>query len=139
MPKQTLKVLDLTTLLVALDHVEEYGPAAVCPDPNTNPTECVYLTYIGSAQLAALTARLPHVEVLFKTPGGAGRNKILRNVFSKPTILHVLRFAFSDERAFIPFVRDLESIDRKYWRVQPGEQEAGNQSGQPPVAVPPLD
>jgi hypothetical protein len=117
MPKHSLKALDLTTLLVALDHVEEFGPAAVLPDPATNPANCVYLTYIGDSQLETLAARLPHVYVQFKTPGAAGRNKVVRKVFSKPAIWHVLRFAFPDEREFASFVRDLESVDRKYWRL----------------------
>jgi hypothetical protein len=119
MPKHALKTLDLPTLLVALDHGEEFGPAAARPDPDANPSECAYLTYIGDAQLAALAARLPHVEVLFKTPGAAGRNQVVRKVFSKPAVWHVLRFVFRDEQEFAPFVRDLGSVDRKYWRVQP--------------------
>jgi hypothetical protein len=123
MPKQVLKTLDLTTLLVALDHVEEFGPAAVRPDPDAKPAECAYLTYIGDDQLAALAARLPHLDVRFKTPGAAGRSMVVRKVFSKPAVWHVLRFAFPDEREFAPFVRDLGSVDRKYWRVQPAKPD----------------
>jgi hypothetical protein len=123
MPKHILKTLDLTTLLVALDHVEEFGPAATRPDPDADPGGCAYLAYIGDAQLAALAARLPHAEVLFRTPGAAGRNKVVRKVFSKPAVWHVLRFAYPDEQVFAPFVRDLASVDRKYWRVQTAAQD----------------
>ncbi len=91
MAKQILKHLDLTTLAVALDHLEENG-AAACPDPLSAPGECVYLRYIGPDQLATLAARLPHVEVVFRTVAAPPRNKVVRKVFSKPAILHLLRF-----------------------------------------------
>jgi len=129
MPKHVLKTLDQTALLIALDHAEEFGLDAVRSDPDANPDACVYLAYIGDEQLHALAARLPHVEVLFRMPGSAGRNRVFRKVFSGPAVWHVLRFAFPDEGQFAPFVRDLGSVDRKYWRVLP----AGNNLRSPPV------
>lgn len=117
MAKQVLKSLDLTTLLVALDHHDEYGPPAATPDPYADPAACVYLTYAGEQQAAALAQRLPHVEVLFITPGVGDRRKIVRKVFGKPAIEYVLRFSFAKSKEFLPFVRDLGRIDRKYWKV----------------------
>lgn len=125
MPKHVLKSLDLTTLLVALDHVEEHGPPTALPDPETSPGECVYLAYIGEAHAAALAARLPHADVLFRTPGAGARSKVVRKVYNKAAILHILRFCFPNGDEFQPFVRELSRVDRKYWRVlQPGEDPA---------------
>lgn len=122
MPSHVLKTLDLTTLRVALDHLEEFGPAATWPDPEADPAGCVYLAYVGEEQLAVLAARLPHVEVLFRTPADPPRNKVVRKVFARPAVLHVLRFALPDEREFDPFVRDLAGVNRRHWRVLPGGQ-----------------
>jgi hypothetical protein len=125
MPKHALMTLDVATLRVALDHCEDHGPAAVHPDPETNPADCAYLAYIGDSQLQALVARLPHVEVLFKTPAAGARSKVVRKVFSKPAVWHVLRVAYPDEQEFSPFVRDLGMVDRKYWRLlAPGQDPA---------------
>jgi hypothetical protein len=115
--KHVLKTLDLTTLLVALDHLEEYGPSMALSDPYSAPGECVYLTYIGEAQAAALTARLPYADVRFRLPGPAEHGKVVRKVFSKPAILHVIRFAFPTSQEFVPFVRELATVKQKYWRV----------------------
>lgn len=123
MPKHSLKSLDLTTLLVALDHVEEHGPGGVTPDLENHPEECVYLKYVGDEQAEAFADRLPHLNVLFRTLGGAGRSKVIRKVFHKPSILHVLRFTFETDDDFLPFVRDLGSVHRKYWRpLKPDEE-----------------
>ena len=121
MAKQSLRTVDVTALLVALDHLEEKGPATAVPDPNTAPAECVYLKYVGAEQAEALASRLPHVHVLFRTPGGSGNNKEVRRVFSKAAILHVLRLVFPADQDFAPFVRDLASVNPKYWRVQAPE------------------
>lgn len=119
--KHVLKSLELTTLLVALDHLEEYGPSAALPDPYEKPGECVYLAYIGDAQLAALVARLPHADVLFRTPADGPQSKVVRKVFSKPAILHVLRFSFPTGEDFIAFVRDLGSVNQKRWSILDAE------------------
>jgi hypothetical protein len=115
-----LKTLELTTLLVALDHLEEYGPGMAVADPYEKPGECVYLKYIGDAQLKALTDRLPHIRVRFSLPG-RGRGNTTRNpvrvVFSKPAIIHVLQFSFPRSKAYVAFVRDLKSVDESYWKV----------------------
>jgi hypothetical protein len=116
-PKQILRTLELTTLLVALDHAEEHGPGLLVPDPLNAPAECVYLAYIGADQARALAERVPHANVLFKVPGGAGKSKIVRQVYSKPVIMHVLRFAYPNSQDFVPFVRELASVKQKYWRV----------------------
>jgi hypothetical protein len=122
--KRVLTTLDLTTLLVALDHVEEFGPFSTVPDPQSAPRECIYLKYIPDDRVAALAARLPHVDVLFRTPAGSGRNKVVRKVFSKAAILHVLRFAFPTRKRFTECFRDLGSVNQKYWRVlKPGESQ----------------
>lgn len=117
MAKRVLKTLDLTTLLVALDHLEEHGPAGTVPDPYGRPAECVYLAYTGDAHLAALTARLPHVSVLFRTPANGPRSKVVRPVFDKSAVLYALRFSFPNEQDFIPFVRELATVDAKHWKV----------------------
>ena len=119
MAKQTLRDLEVAALAVALDHLEEHGPPAVVPDPAAGPGEYVYLTYIGADQAAALAARLPHVDVLFRTPAGSGKNKVVRKVYDKAAIMHVLRQVFPADQDFTPFVRDLARVNRKYWRVQP--------------------
>lgn len=115
--KQVLKSLELTTLLVALDHLEEYGPGMAVPDPYEKPAECVYLTYVGEAQAEALANRVPHHNVTFHVPGGAGKNRVVRRVYSKAAITHVLKFCFPRSRAFVPFVRSLKTVAPEYWRV----------------------
>ena len=117
MAKHVLKTLDLTTLLVALDHFEEYGPGAAAPDPYARPAECVYLAYIGGAHLAAMTARLPHVSVLFRTPADGPRGKVVRPVFDKIAALYVLQFCFPNSDEFTAFVRDLGPINPRRWSV----------------------
>jgi hypothetical protein len=126
MPKHTLRNLDLTTLSIALDHVEEHGPATATPDPDTIPTECVYLKFIGDAPLNLLAARLPYRNILLHTLAGAGQNKVIKKVFSKPAILHVLRFIFPSDDDFTPFVRDLGSVPRKYWRSLDTDEDPAN-------------
>lgn len=116
-PKHVLKSLELTTLLVALDHLEEYGPGAALPDPYEKPGACVYLAYVGEKQLAALAERLPHADVLFSTPGAGERRKVARKVFNKAAIFHLMRFSFPTGDEFAPFVRGLDTVDRKYWTV----------------------
>jgi hypothetical protein len=115
MAKRVLKNLDLTTLLVALDHLEEFGPAAEVPNPRTNPDDCVFLKYIGPAQLDALASRLPHVEVMLYPR----THKIYRKVFSRPAIWHVLRFVFGDEKVFAPSVCSLKEFSQvgEWWRT----------------------
>jgi hypothetical protein len=117
MPKHVLKNLELTTLLVALDHLEEYGPSAALPDPYESPGGCVYLTYIAEPLAEALAARLPHADVAFRIPGGTGRSRQVRKVYNKAAILHLMRFSFPTGDDFAPFVRGLETVDRRYWRV----------------------
>jgi hypothetical protein len=117
MSERTLRGVDPTALAVALDHLEEHGPSAALPDPKTHASECVYLKYAGEALLRALAARLPHADVRFKTMGGQGRGMVVRKVFSKAAMLHLLRFLFPDDEDFAPYVRDLASVDRKYWKV----------------------
>jgi hypothetical protein len=113
--KQVLRTLELTTLLVALDHAEEHGPGLLVPDPLKAPVECVYLTYIGEEQAKALADRVPHANVLFRLPGGTG--KVVRKIYSKPVIRHVLGFAFPNGKEFAPFVRVLATVKPRYWRV----------------------
>jgi hypothetical protein len=115
--KQVLKALDLTTLLVALDHFEEHGPPAAGPEPYARPAECVYLAYIGEPHLEALTARLPHATVLFRTPADGPRGKVVRPVFDKAAALYVLRFCFPGDDGFLAFVRDLAPINPRRWAV----------------------
>lgn len=115
MAKQVLKALDLTTLLVALDHLEEHGPPVAAPEPYTNAAECVYLAYIGEAHLAALTGRLPHVSVLFRTPADGPKGKVIRPVFDKTAITYLMRFCFPKSNAFAKFVRDLGPINPRRW------------------------
>jgi hypothetical protein len=115
--KHVLKTLELTTLLVALDHLEEYGPGMAVADPYEKPEECVYLKFVGDEQLKALTNRLPYVSVRFHSPGSAGERNPIRAVFSKAAILHVLQFSFPNSDEYLPFLRDLSSVDEQYWRV----------------------
>jgi hypothetical protein len=115
--KQVLRALDLTTLLVALDHLEEHGPPPAVPDPYAAPAECVYLAHVGADHLAALTARLPHATVLFRTPADGPKGKVVRPVFDKAALLYVLRFCFSKGNEFAPFVRDLRPINPRRWSV----------------------
>lgn len=115
--KQVLRNWELTTLLVALDHLEEYGPSAAIADPYESPAECAYLTYIGDAQLAALVARLPYRHVRFLTPSAGAAGKVVRTVFNKQALFHVIRFSFPKNTKALVFVRGLESVDRKYWTV----------------------
>ena len=118
MPKHVLKSLELTTLLVALDHLEEYGPSAAVPDPYETPGACVYITYIGDAHAKALAARVPYRNVKFSVPTTAG---VVRRVYCKAAILHLMRFAFPKSEEFVPFVRGLDTVDRKYWTVMDAE------------------
>jgi hypothetical protein len=129
MPKHVLETLDLAKLNLALDHAVESGLAAIRPDPEEDSACCVYLAYVGDAQLAAFAARLPHIEVQFTMPGNWLPNKVVRKVFSKPAVWHVLRLAFADESEFAPCVRDLESVHRKYWRVLPAAKERAKSGG----------
>jgi hypothetical protein len=115
--KRILTTLELTTLLVALDHLEEYGPDMSVPDAYEKPGECVYLKFIGEAHLKALTDRVPHLDVRFNLPGNSGERNPIRAVFSKAAILHVLQFCFPQSNEYRPFVRDLKSVDERYWRV----------------------
>ena len=119
--KQVLKTLDLTALLVALDHLEEYGPNVTVPLPYARPAECVYLAYIHNAHLAALAARLPHVMVLFRTPADGPRNKVVRPVFDKTAVLYVLQFCFPGSTEFAAFVRDLGPISPRRWAALDAE------------------
>ena len=121
MPKHVLKSLELTTWLVALDHLEEHGPSAAVPDPYEVPGECVYLTYIGDAHAAALAERVPHADVLFYTPSVGQRRKVVRKVFNKAAILHLMRFSFPTGEDFAPFIRGLDRVDQKYWKVLDAE------------------
>jgi hypothetical protein len=118
-PKHILKSLDMTTLLVALDHLEEYGPSTAVPDLEASPGEAAYLTYIGEEQIAAIAARLPHADVRFKVPGRAGKTKVVRKLFNKAALIHVLKFAYPNGPDFLPFVRSLDTVDKQYWRVLP--------------------
>lgn len=111
MAKQVLKTLDLTTLLVALDHLDDYGPNATAPDPESLPDECVYLTHIGETHVAALAQRLLHIDVFFPEAG------VVRKVFHKQAIFHVFQFAFPNGPDFTLFVRDLASLNKRYWRL----------------------
>lgn len=117
MAKQVLKSLDLTTLLVALDHLEEHGPPVAAPEPYANAAGCVYLAYIGEAHLAALTGRLPHASVLFRTMASGPKSKVVRPVFDKTAILYLMRFCFPTSNAFAQFVRDLGPINPQRWSV----------------------
>jgi hypothetical protein len=116
--KQVLKTLELTTLLVALDHLEEYGPGMAVPDPYEKPEECVYLKFIGEEHLKALINRLPYVRVKFNLPGSGS---VIRHVFSRAAVMHLMEFSFPNTDAYRPFVRDLKSVDEKYWRVVDAE------------------
>ena len=116
MAKQVLRSLDVAALAVALDRAEDEGLLSQTPDPQQHPADSVYLKYVGPQQLDLLSARLPHVTVQLRTPGGAGNNKKLHAVFHRPTIRHVLGFllALEDvERC----TRSLDTVDRKYWKV----------------------
>jgi hypothetical protein len=110
-----LKTLDLTTWLVALDHLEEHGPSAAVPDPYEVPGECVYLGYLGDAHAAALAERLPYRNVKFHVPSRTGL--VIRKVYRKAAVLHLMRFSFPNSEDFVPFVRGLDTVDRKYWTV----------------------
>jgi hypothetical protein len=116
-PKHVLKSLEFTTWLVALDHLEEHGPNATVPDPYEVPGECAYLTYIGDEHAAALAGRVQHLNVAFKIPGATGRTRQVRKVYNRAAILHLMRFSFPTGEDFASFVRGLETVDRRYWRV----------------------
>jgi hypothetical protein len=116
MAKQVLRYLDLAGLAVALDRAEEQGLTAKAPAPLEQPGDCVYLKYAGAEQLGALAARPPHVSVQLKTPGGAGRNKVIVKVFHKEAVLHVLGFLLRAEE-ISPSMRTLDTVDRRYWKV----------------------
>lgn len=115
--KQVLKSLELTTLLVALDHLEEYGPSMAIADPYEKPAECVYLKFIGDAQLKALTDRIPYRNVRFNTFSG----KVVRQVFNKAAIVHLMEFSFPQSKAYKAFIHDLKSINETYWHVLDAE------------------
>jgi hypothetical protein len=121
MPKHVLKSLELTTWLVGLDHLEEHGPSATVADPYEKPGECVYLTYTGDAHAEALAERVVHVNVTFRIPGATGRSKVVRKVYCKAAILHLMRFSFPKGEDFAPFVRGLDTVDRRYWNVLDAE------------------
>ncbi len=123
MPKQIFKTLELTTLLVALDHLEEYGPPAALADLYAAPGEGVYLKYVPDAHAAALAGRLPHARVAFKVPGTRGRSREVRHVFNRAAVLHLLKFCFPDEPDFGPYLRTLSSVGEKYWKVLDADGE----------------
>ena len=97
MAKQVLRSLDVAALAVALDRAEEAGLTTRTPAPKERPGECVYLKYVGNEQLGLLTTRLPHVLILQRTPGGAGRNKKYVVLFDRSAVLHVLGFLLEAE------------------------------------------
>lgn len=117
MARQILKTLDLTALLVALDHFEEHGPPAVTPDPYAGTAGCVYLAYIGDEHLHALTTRLPHATVRFRTMATGPRAVVDRPVFDRAAVLYVLRFCFPGDDSFLEFVRDLAPINPRRWSL----------------------
>src|SRR5262245_12589947 len=111
MAKQVLRSVDPDALAVALDSAEEHGLVRTAPDPDKAPENCVYLKFAGPEQLEVLASRLPHVKVQFRTMGGAGRSKVVREVFHKTVILHVLRFVFPSDQDFEPMLRALSTVD----------------------------
>jgi len=122
-PKQIFKTLELTTLLVAFDHLEEYGPPAAVRNPYDAPDECVYLKYVPDEHAAALAERLPHADVAFKVPGAAGHSRQVRKVFSKAAILHILKFSFPTEPDFASHMRVLSTVGEEYWKVLDSDGE----------------
>jgi hypothetical protein len=83
MAKQLLRHLDVAALSVALDNAEEHGPwKADKPDPLNDPTQCVYLRYVGAEQLEVFARRLPSVDVVFKTLANGPKGKVVRKVFT---------------------------------------------------------
>ncbi len=118
MAKQLLRSVDLAALSIALDHAEEHGPWKVDkPDPQTAPAECVYLRYAGAAQIELLARRLPHADVQFSTLASGPRRKVVRKVFHKATILHLLAFLFREEEGAERFICSLDTVNKKYWRA----------------------
>jgi hypothetical protein len=120
--KQVLRSLDVAALAIALDRAEEAGLTTRTPAPKEKPGECVYLRYAGNDQLGLLSTRLPHVMILQRTPGGAGRNKKYVVVFDRETIRHVLGFLLDPDEVHRS-TRSLDTVERRYWRVlRPDEQ-----------------
>src|SRR5262249_17861906 len=78
--KQVLRNLDVAGLAVALARAEDEGLLSQTPDPQQHPADSVYPKYVGPQQLDLISARLPHVTVQLRTPGGAGNNKKLHAV-----------------------------------------------------------
>jgi hypothetical protein len=114
--KRVLRNLDVAALAVALDRAEEAGLMTRTPAPKERPGECVYLKYAGNEQLGLLTTRLPHVMILQRTPGGAGRSKKYVVVFDRAAALHVLGFLLDAEEVQ-RCTRGLDTVDQRYWRV----------------------
>jgi hypothetical protein len=113
-----LRRVDLTALSVALDHAEEHGPWKVDkPDPQAAPAECIYLRYAGAEQVELLARRLPHAEVQFSTLASGPKRKVVRKVFHKATILHILAFLFREEDAAEQFVRSLDTVSKRCWKA----------------------
>ncbi len=117
MAKQVLRSVDPEALAVALDSAEEHGLLLTAPDPDKAPEQCVYLRYAPLAQLELLASRLPYAKVQFGTMGGAVKYKIVRPVFHRAVIQHVLRFVFPSDQDFEPMLRALSTVDKKYWKV----------------------
>jgi hypothetical protein len=117
MAKRVLRSVDPDALAIALDDAEERGLGLIVPEPEKAPEDCVYLEFAGPAQLELLASRLPTVEVQLRTMGGAGRSKVVRKVFHKAAVLHVLRFVFASDDDFEPMMRALDTVDRKDWKV----------------------
>jgi hypothetical protein len=102
MAKHLLRSVDLAALSVALDHAEEHGPWKVDqPEPQAAPAECVYLRHAGVEQIELLAKRLPHADVQFSTLASGPKRKVIRKVFHKATILHVLVGLRYRPRSFI--------------------------------------
>jgi len=118
MAKHLLRSVDLAALSVALDHAEEHGPWKVDkPDPQADSAGCVYLRYVGAEQIELLARRLPHAHVQFSTLASGPKRKVVRKVFHKATILHVLAFLFKEEVRAEQFVRSLDTVSKRCWKA----------------------
>jgi hypothetical protein len=49
--------------------------------------------------------------------GSGPRGKVVRKVFHKATVLHLPAFLFKEDAGAERFVRSLDCVARKYWRV----------------------